>query len=72
MSREATLDVFFSYSHRDADFREQLEKHLALLRRRRVIRTWYDGEIKAGDERSPELFGRAELEHEAKGEPAAE
>ncbi len=60
MSREATLDVFFSYSHRDAGLREQLEKHLALLRRRRVICTWYDGEITAGEEWSPELFGRLE------------
>ncbi len=50
MSREATLDVFFSYSHRDAKLREQLEKHLALLKRRQVIRTWSDGEIRAGDE----------------------
>ncbi len=60
MSREATLDVFFSYSHRDADLREQLEKHLALLKRRQTIRTWYDGEITAGEERSPELLHQLE------------
>jgi hypothetical protein len=60
MDRRDTFDVFYSYSHRDADLRGELDVHLALLRRQEVIRTWWDGEIQAGEEWSPEIFGRLE------------
>ncbi len=39
MSREAALDVVFCYSQRDAELREQLETHLAVLKRRQAINT---------------------------------
>ncbi len=60
MSRQVTLDVFFSYAREDSELRERLENHLALLRRRQAIRTWHDGEITAGDKRDPELFRHLE------------
>jgi hypothetical protein len=60
MDRRDTFDVFYSYSHRDADLRGELDVHLALLKRQAVIRTWWDGEIQAGQEWSPEIFGRLE------------
>jgi hypothetical protein len=46
--------VFFSYSHRDESLRDEIEKHLSILRRQGFIETWHDRRIGAG----------AELEHE--------
>ena len=40
--------IFFSYSHRDEDLRDELEVHLAALKRQRVIDTWHDRRIGAG------------------------
>lgn len=42
--------VFFSYSHDDEQHRNQLDKHLALLRRQGFIETWHDRNIPAGGE----------------------
>jgi len=43
-------EIFFSYSHRDEDWRDRLEVHLATLRRLELITAWHDRRIKAGDE----------------------
>lgn len=40
--------VFFSYSHDDEQYRDQLEKHLALLKREGLIESWHDRRIPAG------------------------
>jgi len=42
--------VFFSYSHADEDFRDQLEKHMTMLKRQGVIETFHDRRISAGNE----------------------
>lgn len=42
--------VFFSYSHKDEDLRDELETHLAGLKRQGVIETWHDRRIGAGRE----------------------
>jgi hypothetical protein len=42
--------VFFSYSHKDEGLRDQLETHLAMLKRQGVISTWHDRRLMAGDE----------------------
>lgn len=42
--------LFFSYSHQDERLRDQLEVHLAGLKRQRVISTWHDRRIAAGTE----------------------
>jgi TIR domain len=42
--------VFFSYSHKDEPMRDDLEVHLAALKRQGVIETWHDRRILAGDE----------------------
>ena len=42
------LDVFISYSHKDEEFRERLEVHLAMLKRQGIIRIWNDRRIGAG------------------------
>jgi hypothetical protein len=42
--------VFFSYSHKDEALRDELDKHLSILRRQGVISTWHDRRLVAGDE----------------------
>lgn len=41
--------VFFSYSHEDEALRDELEKHLAMMKRNGEIETWHDRRIRAGD-----------------------
>ncbi len=47
--------LFFSYSHRDSDLRDELEIHLAALKREGVIETWHDRKIGAGKEFDNEI-----------------
>ena len=49
------VEVFFSYSHRDEDLRDELAKHLSILQRRGVIDAWHDRAIEAGAERQSEI-----------------
>jgi TIR domain len=42
--------LFFSYSHHDETTRDELEIHLAMLKRQGVIESWHDRRIVAGDE----------------------
>lgn len=42
--------VFFSYSHHDEALRNQLEVHLAALKRQGIIEPWHDRRIDAGEE----------------------
>jgi hypothetical protein len=41
--------AFISYSHRDEAFRQELETHLAPLRRQGLLSVWHDRRIPAGD-----------------------
>jgi WD40 repeat protein len=42
------LKLFYCYAREDLAFRNELDTHLAGLRRSGLITTWYDGEIVAG------------------------
>jgi hypothetical protein len=42
------INLFCSYSHKDSDLRIELEKHLAILKRTKVIDSWHDRRIEAG------------------------
>lgn len=42
--------VFFSYSHKDEELRDQIETQLSLLKRQGVIETWHDRRIGPGDD----------------------
>ncbi len=42
------VKVFFSYSHDDEQFRNQLEKHLSMLKHQGLIEPWHDRRIAAG------------------------
>ncbi len=44
------IEVFYSYSHKDEELRNQLENHLAMLRRDGIIKGWHDRRISAGQE----------------------
>lgn len=44
------MHAFMSYSHVDEDLRNELEKHLAALKRQGAITTWHDRRIAPGDE----------------------
>ncbi|MEH2242791.1 TIR domain-containing protein [Nostoc sp.] len=45
-----SVELFISYSHRDEELRQQLDKHLASLKRQKVIDSWHDHKIEAGME----------------------
>jgi hypothetical protein len=47
--------LFFSYSHADENLRDQLEKHLSVLKRQGVIEAWHDRRIVAGQEFGDEI-----------------
>jgi len=49
------VEVFFSYSHKDEGLRNELEKHLSVLRRQGVIDIWTDHRIGLGEEIGNEI-----------------
>lgn len=42
--------VFFSYSHRDEELRDELESHLSMLKRDGSITSWHDRRISPGED----------------------
>ena len=42
-------NLFFSYSHKDEELRNELEVHLSMLKRQGLIRAWHDRRIGAGE-----------------------
>jgi len=52
---EIPIKLFYSYAHRDEEFRNELEKHLSILKRNGIITEWYDRQIKAGMEWESEI-----------------
>jgi formylglycine-generating enzyme required for sulfatase activity len=53
----AAIQVFFSYSHRDEDLRDELAKSLKLLERQGIIQSWHDRRISAGTEWAKQIDG---------------
>lgn len=49
------MEVFFSYSHKDEGLRNEMEKHLSVLRRQGVIDIWTDHRIGPGEEIGNEI-----------------
>jgi hypothetical protein len=57
------IEVFFSYSHKDENLRDQLEDHLSILKRHAAIGGWHDRKISAGTERNKgESLSKQQLE----------
>ncbi len=47
---EVSLQLFFSYSHKDEALRDELANHLSTLTRQGVISNWHDRKILPGEE----------------------
>jgi hypothetical protein len=52
--------MFISYSHADEGLRDEIEKHLAMLKREGAIETWHDRRILAGQEIDAEIDAQLE------------
>ena len=48
MPEQQPIKLFYFYSHKDETLRDQLETHLKILQRQKVIDTWHDRKIGAG------------------------
>jgi internalin A len=47
--------IFISYSHKDEEFRAELDTHLKIFQRLGLIETWHDRQISAGDDWASEI-----------------
>src|SRR5438270_13198274 len=56
--KSTEIEVFYSYAHKDESLRDELETHLALLKRQKLITGWYDREISGGKEFDREIAER--------------
>ena len=54
-SQANRIEIFYAYSHKDEELREQLENHLILLERQGVITNWHDRKISGGREWEGEI-----------------
>jgi hypothetical protein len=55
ISSTGSIEVFFSYAHKDEELKNELVKHLSILKRQGVITAWHDREITAGTEWAGEI-----------------
>jgi hypothetical protein len=39
------VELFYSYSHKDEELRNELENHLSILKRQGVIAGWHDRKL---------------------------
>jgi hypothetical protein len=54
------IKIFFSYSHVDEALRDELEKHLSILKRQGLIELWHDRRIGAGQDFSHQISSHLE------------
>src|SRR5690242_971619 len=52
---EQSIKVFISYAHEDERLCKELDKHLALLKRQKIIDVWHERDISAGTEWEQEI-----------------
>ena len=55
--------IFYSYSHKDSDYRNNLEKYLAILKQKELIDEWYDEKINAGEGLNEEIYKNMKDSH---------
>ena len=55
MKQHEPVTLFYCYAHEDEALRDQLEKHLSLLRQKGLISSWHDREILSGAEWTKEI-----------------
>ncbi len=54
------VNLFFSYSHKDEELRNELDKHLSILKRQKVIDVWHDRCIIGGSNLNKEISSHLE------------
>jgi len=54
------IDVFFSYAHEDEKYKDELIKHLSILKREKMISTWHDRKIIAGSDLDKNIIEKLE------------
>lgn len=57
------LEIFFSYSHRDEKLREELGKHIEVLKQLNIVSDWHDRKITAGTEWQGEIDEHLDSAH---------
>lgn len=57
------IRLFFSYSHKDEQLRDELEAHLSVLRHQGIISGWHDRRISPGASWSEEINANLEASH---------
>src|SRR5579862_5579943 len=62
MANEEPLSLFIAYSHSDDFYRNELGKHLEVLRRTCNVQPWHDRRIVPGQRWEPEILRH--LEHD--------
>ena len=55
--------VFYSYSHEDAELRQKLGAHLATLKHQGKMVEWHDRKIKPGSDWSAEISAQLQSAH---------
>ena len=58
------LNLFYSYSHKDEQYRDKLATHLDLLKQKKLLDDWHDRRIPAGNEIHAEIdqhFAEADI-----------
>ncbi len=55
LQQSGPIEIFYSYSHKDERLRDELNTHLSLLRRQKLITGWYDRAIEGGKELDREI-----------------
>jgi hypothetical protein len=60
---QRAIKVFFSYTHKDEDLRNELAKHLRLLERQGIIAGWHDRRILPGSEWAGEIDTHIQTAH---------
>jgi formylglycine-generating enzyme required for sulfatase activity len=58
---QKSIEVFFSYSKADKPLRDKLGIHLSSLERQKVITSWHDRQITAGEEWKQEIDHRIQM-----------
>ena len=55
MARLEQVEIFCSYAHADEELRNELFKHVEVLRRSGILTAWHDGQITAGSDWRAEI-----------------
>ncbi|HEY7417097.1 MAG TPA: toll/interleukin-1 receptor domain-containing protein [Ktedonobacteraceae bacterium] len=55
------IEIFFSYTHADETWQKKIQVFLSTLRRERLIHTWHDRNILAGNEWATEIKAHLDI-----------